>query len=713
MADTSRFENARKRAAEMLKKMSLTEKIGQLSQFGTSIYSDDHKAFEDHFAEGKIGSYLTIRDRKRINEIQSELVEKSPNHIPALFADDVIHGYKTTFPIPLAQSCTWDPEMTEEGCSIAAKEAYRDGIRWTFAPMVDIARDPRWGRILEGYGEDTYLCRQFSKAAVKGYQGDEIGRKDKLLACMKHFIAYGAVVGGKDYNSVDMSDEQLYDVYLPPFRDGIDAGAATVMTSFNDINGVPATANRKMLTDILRGELGFKGFVVSDDGAVEELINHGYAENEKDAGEKAFNAGLDMLMSGDIFNDNFPELIKEEKISEERINESVLSILTVKYMLGLMDDWHIDEDEDNTFFAPEHLEAAKKNAEHSFVLLENDGILPLKNHKKVALIGPMVRNKRDVMGPWECVGEEERTVTIEDGLKKAYPDTEFLYSMGCDCETDDESGIADAVKTAKDADAVIIAAGLRHGTCGEAASMTKLRLSKPQEILIDEISKTGKPVILLLIGGRPISLSDYKDKVNAMIMLWYPGTETGDAVADVLSGKHNPSGRLTTSFPVTEGQIPVYYNFFSTGRPAVGVQRFEAKYNDCPIEPLYPFGYGKGYSEFSYENISLSADKITEDGTIDVTLTVKNNGKYDGYEVVQLYVRDLVASRVRPVKELKGYKKVFVKAGQSEDIKITLEAKELAFWNSDMKKVVEKGKFKLWTAKNALDNSNEFDFEII
>lgn len=713
MADTSRFENARKRAVEMLKKMSLTEKIGQLSQFGTSIYSNDHKAFEDHFAEGKIGSYLTIRDRKRINEIQSELVEKSPNHIPALFADDVIHGYKTTFPIPLAQSCTWDPEMTEEGCSIAAKEAYRDGIRWTFAPMVDIARDPRWGRILEGYGEDTYLCRQFSKAAVKGYQGDEIGRKDKLLACMKHFIAYGAVVGGKDYNSVDMSDEQLYDVYLPPFRDGIDAGAATVMTSFNDINGVPATANRKMLTDILRGELGFKGFVVSDDGAVEELINHGYAENEKDAGEKAFNAGLDMLMSGDIFNDNFPELIKEGKISEERINESVLSILTVKYMLGLMDGWHIDEEEDNTFFAPEHLEAAKKNAEHSFVLLENDGILPLKNHKKIALIGPMVRNKRDVMGPWECVGEEERTVTIEDGLKKVYPGTEFLYSMGCDCETDDESGIADAVKTAKDADAVIIAAGLRHGTCGEAASMTKLRLSKPQEILIDEISKTGKPVILLLIGGRPIILSDYKDKVNAMIMLWYPGTETGDAVADVLSGKHNPSGRLTTSFPVTEGQIPVYYNFFSTGRPAVGVQRFEAKYNDCPIEPLYPFGYGKGYSEFSYENISLSADKITEDGTIDVTLTVKNNGKYDGYEVVQLYVRDLVASRVRPVKELKGYKKVFVKAGQSEDIKITLEAKELAFWNSDMKKVVEKGKFKLWTAKNALDNSNEFDFEII
>lgn len=713
MFDTAKFENARKKATELIKKMSLTEKIGQLSQFGTSIYSDDHKAFEDHFAEGKIGSYLTIRDRKRINEIQSELVEKSPNHIPALFADDVIHGYKTTFPIPLAQSCSWDPEMTEKCCAISAKEAYRDGIRWTFAPMVDIARDPRWGRILEGYGEDTYLCRQFSKAAVKGYQGNEIGQKDRLLACMKHFIAYGAVVGGKDYNSVDMSTEQLYDIYLPPFKEGIDAGAATVMTSFNDLNGVPSTANKKMLTDVLRNELGFKGFVVSDDGAIEELVNHGYAEDEKDAGEKAFNAGCDMLMSGDIFNDNFPELIKEGKISEEKINESVLSVLTMKYMLGLMDDWRVDENEDNTFFAPEHLEAAQKSAEHSFVLLENDGILPLKSHKKIALVGPMIRNKRDVMGPWECVGEEEKTVTIEDGLKKAYPETEFLYAKGCDCETDDISEISEAVNTAKNADMIIIAAGLRHGTCGEAASMTRLRLTKPQEILIDEMSKLKKTVVLLLVGGRPIILSEYKEKVNAMMMIWYPGTKTGDAVASVLSGKHNPSGRLTVSFPVTEGQIPVYYNFFSTGRPAIGVQRFEAKYNDCQIEPLYPFGYGKSYSDFSYENISLSENQITDTGKINVTLDVKNNGKYDGFEIVQLYTRDLVASRVRPVKELKGFKKIFVKAGESEKITITLKAKELAFRNSDMKEVVEKGKFKLWIAENALDNSNEFDFEII
>lgn len=712
MFDNAEYLAAEKRAAELLSKMSLTEKIGQLSQFGTSIYSDDHKAFEDHFEEGKIGSYLTIRDRKRINEIQKELVEKSPNHIPAIFADDVIHGYKTTFPIPLAQSCAWDEKLVEEGCAVSAKEAYRDGIRWTFAPMVDIARDPRWGRILEGYGEDTYLCRRMARAAVRGYQG-KAGEKDKLLACMKHFIAYGAVVGGKDYNSVDMSEEQLRDVYLPPFEEGIAEGAATVMTAFNDLNGVPSTANKKMLTDVLRGEMGFKGFVVSDDGAVEELVNHGYAENDGDAGKKAFNAGTDMLMSGDIYNDNFPEFVKNGEISEEKINESVLKILTFKYLLGLMDDWKVDENEDTTFFAPEHLAKAKDAAEKTFVLLENDGVLPIKNARKIALVGPMARNRRDVMGPWECVGEEERTVTVEEGLKKKFASSEIICADGCDCETDDMSHIKEAVKAAKKADVVIIAAGLRHGTCGEAASMTRLRLSLPQEKLIDEISKLGKPTVLLIFGGRPLVLTEYKDKVNAMMMAWYPGTETGSAVATVLSGEKSPSGRLTTSFPVTEGQIPVNYNFFPTGRPAIGVQRFEAKYNDCPIEPLYTFGYGKTYTEFRYSDISLSETKIKENGKTDVTLTVENLGKYDAYEVVQLYIRDLVASRVRPVKELKGFCKVFVEAGKKEKVKITLEAKELAFCNSEMKKVVEKGKFKLWVAKNALDNSNEFNFEIV
>ena len=687
MFDNAKYLAAEKRAAELLSKMSLTEKIGQLSQFGTSIYSDDHKAFEDHFEEGKIGSYLTIRDRKRINEIQKELVEKSPNHIPAIFADDVIHGYKTTFPIPLAQSCAWDEKLVEEGCAVSAKEAYRDGIRWTFAPMVDIARDPRWGRILEGYGEDTFLCRRLARAAVRGYQGN-IGEKDKLLACMKHFIAYGAVVGGKDYNNVDMSEEQLRDFYLPPFEEGIAEGAATVMTAFNDLNGVPSTANKKMLTDVLRGEMGFKGFVVSDDGAVEELVNHGYAENDGDAGKKAFNAGTDMLMSGDIYNDNFPEFVKNGEISEEKINESVLKILTFKYLLGLMDDWKVDENQDTTFFAPEHLEKAKDAAEKTFVLLENDGVLPIKNAKKIALVGPMARNKRDVMGPWECVGEEERTVTVEEGLKKKFSSSEIICADGCDCETDDMSHIKEAVKAAKKADVVIIAAGLRHGTCGEAASMTRLRLSKPQENLIDEISKLGKPTVLLIFGGRPLVLTEYKDKVNAIMMAWYPGTETGSAVATVLSGEKSPSGRLTTSFPVTEGQIPVNYNFFPTGRPAIGVQRFEAKYNDCPIEPLYTFGYGKTYTEFRYSDIALSETKIKEDGKIDITLTVENVGNYDAYEVVQLYTRDLVASRVRPVRELKGFAKVFVSAGKKEKVKITLEAKELAFCNTDMKKVV-------------------------
>ena len=709
------YEAAREKARALLSKMTLTEKIGQLSQFGTSIYSDNEQRFEDHFSEGKVGSYLTIKGAGKTNGIQKDLLKATRTPIPALFADDVIHGYRTTFPTPLAQSCSWDPELTRQCNGIAAKEAYRAGLKWTFAPMVDIARDPRWGRIMEGYGEDTYLCSRFAEAAVRGFQGDgDRPGKDHIYACMKHYAAYGACVGGRDYNTADMSPQTLHDVYLPPFRAGVEAGAATVMSAFNDVNGVPATANRYLLKDVLREQFGFRGFVVSDAGAIGELIAHGYAEDGGDAAEKAFNAGVDMVMAGDLYNDTFPALIKEGKIKEEDVDESVFSILTLKYFIGLFDEPYVDPSGEDCFFCPEHRAAARKAGAECAVLLENDGILPLSGVKSVALAGPLSseEGKHHLLGGWSCSSDSTYTVSIKDGLTAALPGIR-VDVLPCDrFDGVTEENIEKAAQTAKGYDVIVACVGETAFMSGEAASRSELGLPGLQEKLVLALCATGKPVVCLVSSGRPLVLTGIKDKVNALMMIWQPGTEAGNSVADLLTGRVCPSGRLTASFPYRAGQIPVYYNHTSTGRPALGNRVFESKYRDCQIEPLYPFGYGGSYTNFEFSDISISSDSMSADGCIDVSLTVRNVGSYAGAGVVQIYVRDLVGSRVRPVKELKAFEKVFLRPGESKRVKIPLPASRLAFTGIDMKQTVEPGKFFLWVSERSEDERYKFEFEV-
>jgi beta-glucosidase len=723
------YEAARERALALLETMTLTEKLGQLSQFGTSIYSDNEQTFDDHFTEGKVGSYLTIKGAQRTNGIQRDLLAATRLPIPALFADDVIHGYRTTFPTPLAQSCSWNPEVARRCNEIAAKEAYRAGLKWTFSPMVDIARDPRWGRIMEGYGEDTYLCSRFSEAAVKGYQGDgDTVGKDRIYACMKHFIAYGACIGGRDYNTADMSMQTLHDVYLPPFKAGIDAGAATVMSAFEDVNGVPATGNRYLLTDVLRGELGFKGFVVSDAGAVVELIPHGFAEDIKDAVRLAFGAGCDMIMAGDPYNDQLSALIEEGKITMEQVDASVLSVLTLKYLCGLMDEPYVDEDGEDCFFCDEHMDVARKAAHETAVLLENNGVLPLRpadmHGKKIALVGQLAgaEGKNHLLGGWSCLCDPEHTVSIEEGLQNALGDVcELVTVRGCGVNCADtveahereSASIREAVFAASQCDVIIAVVGEEAGMSGEAYSRSDLTLTGHQGELIDALVATGKPVVLLVSAGRPLILTPYKDKVAALMLIWQPGSSAGSAIADLLTGAVSPSGHLTTSQPVCTGQVPIYYNHTNTGRPALGNWQFESKYRDCQIAPLYPFGYGLSYTTFAFEDIRLSSDKIMADGEIAVTLTVRNTGERDGAEVVQLYIRDLVGSTVRPVKELKAFDKVYLAAGESREITLRLPASELAFHDAAMNRIIEPGKFKLWIGECCTDERYEFDFEII
>ncbi len=718
---SARFTEAYAKAEALLAEMTLTEKIGQLSQFGTSIYSDNEDAHEDHFAEGKVGSYLTIKGAERTNGIQKTLLNTTRLPIPALFADDVIHGYRTTFPTPLAQSMSWNPEVTRRGNEVAAKEAYRAGLKWTFAPMVDIARDPRWGRIMEGYGEDAYLCSKFAAAAVKGYQGegDECLGKDRVMACMKHFVAYGAGIGGRDYNSADMSLQTLHDVYLPSFKAGIDAGACTVMTAFEDLNGVPATGNRYLLTEVLREQFGFKGFVVSDAGAVNELIPHGYAEDDLDAALKGFSAGCDMLMAGDLYNYYLPILLEEGKITMEMIDQSVLSILTMKYLTGLMDEPYVDDDGEDCFFCEEHMQVAREAGVECPVLLENNGILPLSGDiKKIAMVGPLACDDGDarghMMGAWACLADSSHTVSIPVGLSRALGDgVEIAQYKGCTLEGDPVGDMAETVKAAAESDVIIAVMGECADWAGEAASRSDISLQKGQRDLVNALIETGKPVVLLVSSGRPIILTEFKDRVAALMMIWQLGSSLGDAIADLLTGKVSPSGHLTTTVPRCMGQIPIYYNYHNTGRPPLGNWRFEARYMDCPTEPLYCFGYGLSYTEFAYENIALSQTEMGTDGHIDVTLTVKNVGKHDGAAVVQLYIRDLVGCRVRPVKELKGFEKVFLKAGEAKEVSFRLNADDLAFHDADMNRIVEPGSFKLWIAEHSADTRYEFDFKVV
>lgn len=706
-----RLASATERAKKIIEGLSLAEKSGQLSQFGTSIYNNEVCYFEDHYAEGKIGSYLTVGGAKVTNRLQKECKEKFPTHIPILFADDVIHGYKTIFPTPLAQSASWNPAAAKRGAEVAAKEASAAGIRWTFSPMVDIARDPRWGRIVEGYGEDPYLCSRFSEEVVRGYQGDEIGQKDRVLACMKHFIGYGACVGGRDYDAVDMSLNTLYDVYLPPFKAGIDAGAATVMSAFHTLNGVPCTGNKFLLTDLLRGMLKFDGFVISDAGSVWEMVVHGHSENLYESSKAALKSGLAILMAGDQFNDHIPQLLANGDLTEEDIDKALLPVIVLKILLGVFEDPFVDEKGEECFFCEEHRAASREMARECPVMLQNNGTLPLNTSKKYALIGPLADDKNNVLGPWALKKEIETTVTVKEGFEKA--GINFEYAKGSDISEISADDLDAAVNIAKNCDEVILVLGESEEMSGEAKSRVHLRVPDAQIELFNKISELGKPIILLISAGRPIIVEEFKQKAHSIVYIWQLGTETGNALADVLLGKCDIQGRLTASVPYHEGQLPVYYNKNHTGRPALGKVWYETGYIDMTTAAAYPFGYGLSYTEFEYSDLTLSSTEMKKDGGIEVSCRVKNVGSRAGYTVAQLYVRDLFASCVRPIKELKGFSKIYLEAGEEKEVRFNLKADDLAFYNPSLERVVEEGKFKLWVAKHSSDNSLEAEFTVI
>lgn len=701
------YRKAREKARALVEKMTLEEKVIQLTQYigGDNSYNPE-RCEEGSTNAGRCGSFLAACGLEEVNALQKIALEYTPHSIPVISGCDVIHGFKTTMPIPLAMSCTFEPEITRACCKAAAIEARQNNIHWTFSPMVDIARDSRWGRVAEGYGEDTFLCTKMAEAAVLGYQND-----GGIMACMKHFVGYSACEGGRDYNGCEMSDQTLYNVYLPPFKAGIDAGVATFMSSFNEINGVPCSASRKILTDVLRGSLGFDGFVVSDYDSVLETIAHGYSEDKKDATLKGYGAGVDMIMFGNMYNDYLPELVKEGKISEEQIDASVERILAAKYVVGVMDKPFLEYG-DIACDEAEHRRVAYEGAVKSLVLLENNGILPLTPEKykgkKIGLTGPIANDRESVLGCWASCKNISKTVTIKQAFENNFPESEIVCESGISYveETSVEAGIA----AMKDCDVIVACMSEHFADSGEATSMSSLELKRDQLDYLDALFATGKPVIVLVSAGRPLIMTEIRRKAAALLYIWAPGTEAGNAVCDVLSGKFNPSGRTTISFPYNVGQMPLYYNSKNTGRPAAGKSIFESKYKDCPIGALYPFGYGLSYTKFDYTDAEIDKDSFTKGEAITVSCKVTNVGSMAGDDVVQLYVRDLFGSITRPVKELKGFEKIHLEPGESRKVSFVITPELLAFYNADMEYTTECGKFKAWIAHDSSDNAVEFEF---
>jgi len=711
----------------LLKRMTLEEKIGQLNQYNSDLIATGPITIDnDKKAEikgGLVGSMLNVMGTLHTRQYQ-ELAMQSRLKIPLLFGQDIIHGYKTTFPIPLAEAASWDLAAMERSARISATEASAGGMHWTFAPMVDIARDPRWGRVMEGAGEDTYLGSRIAYARVKGFQGNKLGDLNSVMACAKHFAAYGAAIGGRDYNSVDMSDRMLWETYLPPFKAALDAGAATFMNSFNDINGIPATANKYIQRDILKGKWGFKGFVVSDWGSIGEMINHGYCKDGKEAAEAAITAGSDMDMESNTYRNNLAQLVKEKKVPIALIDDAVKRILHKKYELGLFDDpyrYCDAEREKAALNNPENTVVAREIASKSIVLLKNkNNVLPLsKEIKTIAFIGPMVKPKRDNHGFWAIdVKEVDSTYIVSqwEGLQnKVGKNTKLLYAKGCGIESKDKTGFEEAVQVANQADVVILSIGERWNMSGEAKSRSDIHLPGVQEDLVKEIMKTGKPVVVLINAGRPLIFNWTADNVPAIVYTWFLGSEAGNAIADVLFGDYNPSGKLPMTFPREVGQIPLYYNHFNTGRPFANEDNtfYTSAYIDLKSSPKFPFGYGLSYSTFDYSNLKLSKNKIKKNESIEVSLTITNSGKYNGDEVVQLYLRDRVGSVVRPVKELKGFEKIHLNAGETKTVKFIIDNKSLSFYNSKLEFGSEPGEFDLMIGSSSEDIRLKDSFELI
>ena len=693
---------------DLMKKMTLTEKIGQLSQYvgGELLTGPKSGAVSDSlFVRGMVGSILNVGGVDNLRKLQQKNMESSRLKIPILFAFDVIHGYKTIFPTPLAESCSWDLALMYETAKAAAIEASASGIHWTFAPMVDVARDPRWGRIVEGAGEDTYLGCKIAEARVRGFQWN-LGKPNALFACAKHFVAYGAPQAGRDYAPVDLSLSTLAEVYLPPFKACIDAGVHTFMSAFNSINGVPATSNRWLLTDLLRKEWKFKGFVVSDWNAVQELKAHGVAETDEDAAMAAFNAGVDMNMTDGLYNRCLEKLVRENRIDMNEIDASVERILRAKYALGLFEDPYRfldNQRESREVLSASAMALARKAAASSMVLLKNaNALLPLsKQTKRIALVGPLANNRAEVMGSWKARGEDKDVVTVLEGIKnKLGSGTEVNYVQGCDFLDPSTSEFSAALEAAKQSDVVIAVVGEKALMSGESRSRAVLRLPGKQEALLDTLRKAGKPLVVVLMNGRPLCLESVDKQADAMLEAWFPGTQCGNAVADVLFGDIVPAAKLTASFPLTEGQIPNNYNYKRSGRPGDMPYSSTVRHIDVPNRNLYPFGYGLSYTTFSYGEMQCPT-AFDDKGFLPVSVDVTNTGNYDGEEIVQLYVADKVASMVRPVKELKGFQKVFIPKGQTKRVEFKLNVKDLGFWNNLMQYVVEPGTFEIMVGTNS------------
>jgi len=704
---------AEQKIDSLLARMTLEEKLGQLNQL-----SVNQQPTPEQLAlvrKGLVGSFLNLTGAAATRDAQRIAVTESRLRIPLIFGHDVIHGYRTIFPIPLGEAASWDPEAVEAAARVAAREAAAAGVHWTFAPMVDIARDPRWGRIAEGSGEDPYLGSAMAAARVRGFQGADPRSPDAVLATVKHFAAYGGAEGGRDYNTVDLSERTLREVYLPPYRAALDAGAGSVMTSFNEIGGIPSTASPWLMTTVLRREWGFRGFVVSDWTAINELLNHGVAASRGDAGKLALEAGVDMDMVSRIYVDDLPALVRSGRIPVSVVNEAVRRVLRAKAALGLFDDpYHgaSPERERAVLLAPEHRQLARRVAEEAIVLLKNDGqLLPLGSRvRSVAVIGPLADDKVAALGSWPGRGDPRDAVTPLEGIKTRAGSVSVVYAKGCGITDTATAGFVEAVATAKQADVAVLLLGEAGDMIGEAASRANLDLPGVQPRLLEAIHATGTPVVLVLMNGRPLTLPWAAEHVPAIVESWFLGVETGPALAAVLFGDVSPSGKLPVTFPRAVGQIPLYYNHKNTGRPT-GPDKYTSKYTDLPVTPLFPFGHGLSYTTFSYSDLRLSSPRITPAGTESVSVTVTNTGSREGVEVVQLYVHDEVASVTRPVRALAGFRRVSLKPGDARTLDFQLTSKELGLYNKDMKFVVEPGKFRVFVGGSSVGGL-EAEFEV-
>ena len=725
----------------LMKKMTLDEKIGQLNLPGSGDIVTGQAGNSDiagKIKQGKVGGLFNIKGVDKIRAVQKIAVENSRLKIPLLFGMDVIHGYQTTFPIPLALSCTWNLQAIEQSARIAATESSADGICWTFSPMVDIARDARWGRIAEGSGEDPYLGSQIAKAMVKGYQGD-LSKPNNIMACVKHYALYGAAEAGRDYNTTDMSRIRMYNEYFPPYKAAVDAGAGSIMASFNEVEGVPATGNKWLMTDVLRNEWGFKGFVVTDYTGINEMTAHGMGDLQK-VSALALNAGIEMDMVGEGFLTTLGKSLAEKKVTLKKIDDACRKILEAKYKLGLFTDpyryCNVERSKTDIGTAG-NIAAARKIAGESFVLLKNsNNILPILKSKTIAVIGPLGDNKENMPGTWSVATDFKTAVTVKEGLQKAAgTNAKILYAKGSNLFEDaameeratvfgktlgrdnrtTKQLLDEALQIANESDVIVATLGEAAEMSGESSSRTNLEIPQTQKDLLNALLKTGKPVILVLFAGRPMVLTEENKNVSAILNVWFAGSEAGNAIADVLFGDVNPSGKLTTSFPQNVGQVPIYYAHKNTGRPlgeGKWFEKFRSNYLDVSNEPLYPFGYGLSYTTFTYSNVTLSSKSLSKLGSIRATITLKNTGAKDGSEVVQLYTQQLVGSVTRPVKELKGFQKIFLKAGESKEINFTISPEDLKFYNADLKFVAEPGDFKLFIGGNSRD-VKEADFKLL